>query len=59
MSKKIKQRQYKTKGDFARDLGLIWDNCLKYNVGKVRLLCFVLCWVAGGVVVDALDAWSC
>ena len=38
MSKKVKQRQYKSKRDFADDLSLIWDNCLKYNTGKVSTL---------------------
>ncbi|KAH7099858.1 hypothetical protein BKA62DRAFT_831355 [Auriculariales sp. MPI-PUGE-AT-0066] len=38
MSKKVKQRQYKSKEDFAHDLSLIWDNCLKYNVGKDHYL---------------------
>lgn len=37
MSKKVKQRLYKSKRDFADDLGLIWDNCLKYNTGKVAV----------------------
>ncbi|EPQ26711.1 uncharacterized protein PFL1_05690 [Pseudozyma flocculosa PF-1] len=31
MQKKVKAGQYKSKKQFAHDLGLIWDNCLKYN----------------------------
>ncbi len=31
MQKKVKAGQYKTKKQFAHDLGLIWDNCLLYN----------------------------
>ncbi|KZV96690.1 hypothetical protein EXIGLDRAFT_747488 [Exidia glandulosa HHB12029] len=38
MSKKVKQRTYKSKRDFADDLSLIWDNCLKYNTGKDHYL---------------------
>ncbi|EJD40346.1 hypothetical protein AURDEDRAFT_187007 [Auricularia subglabra TFB-10046 SS5] len=38
MSKKVKQRSYKNKKDFADDLNLIWDNCLKYNTGKDHYL---------------------
>ncbi|KZT33790.1 hypothetical protein SISSUDRAFT_1027315 [Sistotremastrum suecicum HHB10207 ss-3] len=33
MLKKVKQKSYKSKRDFADDLNLIWDNCFKYNVG--------------------------
>lgn len=35
MLKKVKQKSYKSKRDFADDLNLIWDNCFKYNVGVV------------------------
>lgn len=31
VSKKLKQFQYKTKADFAKDLYLIYENCLIYN----------------------------
>ena len=31
MKKKLSQRQYKSKQDFAADLELIWDNCRTYN----------------------------
>ncbi|KAN0062669.1 Transcriptional activator spt7 [Thecaphora frezii] len=31
MQKKVKTGQYKSKKQFAHDLDLIWDNCLKYN----------------------------
>jgi transcriptional activator SPT7 len=35
MLKKVKQKQYKSKREFADDLQLIWDNCFKYNNGEV------------------------
>ncbi|KAJ9106838.1 hypothetical protein QFC19_002966 [Naganishia cerealis] len=31
LSKNVKNRMYKTKKSFARDLNLIWTNCLTYN----------------------------
>lgn len=31
MQKKIRAREYRNKAQFARDLTLIWENCLKYN----------------------------
>lgn len=31
MQKKIKAKEYRNKAQFARDLTLIWENCLKYN----------------------------
>ncbi|GAB7363346.1 hypothetical protein MBLNU230_g3627t1 [Neophaeotheca triangularis] len=31
MIKKLKQLAYKSKKEFVDDLGLIWNNCLKYN----------------------------
>ena len=31
MHKKIRAREYRNKAAFARDLTLIWENCLKYN----------------------------
>lgn len=31
MIKKLKQFHYKSKKEFVDDLGLIWNNCLKYN----------------------------
>ena len=35
MLKKVKQKQYKSKLEFADDLQLIWDNCFKYNNSDV------------------------
>ena len=35
MLKKVKQKQYKSKLEFADDLQLIWENCFRYNVGEV------------------------
>lgn len=35
MSKKVKQKQYKSKKEFQDDLDLIWSNCYKYNIGDV------------------------
>ena len=31
MQKKIRAKEYRNKAQFARDLTLIWENCLKYN----------------------------
>ncbi|KAI0026400.1 Bromodomain-containing protein, partial [Vararia minispora EC-137] len=31
MSRKVKQRQYKSKKEFKDDLDLIWHNCYTYN----------------------------
>ena len=31
MQKKIRAKEYRNKTQFARDLTLIWENCLKYN----------------------------
>ena len=31
MGKKVRQRMYTTKKQFADDLYLIWENCLTYN----------------------------
>jgi len=36
MLKNVKARKYKSKQEFAADLGLIWKNCFKYNSGPVR-----------------------
>lgn len=33
--KNVKNRMYKTKKSFARDLNLIWSNCLTYNSVEV------------------------
>ena len=38
MSKKVKQKQYKSKREFKDDLELIWSNCYTYNASDV-------CWV--------------
>jgi transcriptional activator SPT7 len=36
MLKKVKNRVYENKAQFAADLNLIWDNCLVYNSEPVR-----------------------
>lgn len=41
MLKKVKQKQYKSKREFAEDLELIWNNCFTYNTGDVRANLFV------------------
>lgn len=41
MLKKVKQKQYKSKREFAEDLELIWNNCFTYNTGDVRTGLFV------------------
>ncbi|KAF8532180.1 hypothetical protein JB92DRAFT_3104283 [Gautieria morchelliformis] len=38
MLKHVKARKYKSKKEFAADLGLIWKNCLKYNTGPDHVL---------------------
>ena len=38
MSRKVKQKQYKSKAEFSDDLELIWSNCFTYNTGDVRRL---------------------
>jgi len=35
MSKKVKQKQYKSKREFKDDLELIWSNCYTYNASDV------------------------
>ena len=40
MSKKLKNKQYKSKREFKDDLDLIWSNCYKYNA-EVRPACLV------------------
>lgn len=40
MSRKVKQKQYKSKADFSDDLELIWSNCSTYNTGDVRSFSF-------------------
>ena len=36
MTRKVKQKQYKSKAEFRDDLELIWANCSTYNTGDVR-----------------------
>lgn len=36
MSRKVRNKQYRTKSEFVADLNLIWDNCLNYNANPVR-----------------------
>ncbi|KAF8584316.1 hypothetical protein K439DRAFT_1633690 [Ramaria rubella] len=38
MMKHVKARKYKSKQEFAADLGLIWKNCFKYNSGPDHVL---------------------
>ncbi|KAJ9122522.1 hypothetical protein QFC22_001951 [Naganishia vaughanmartiniae] len=37
--KNVKNRMYKSKKSFARDLNLIWANCLTYNSVEVSVFC--------------------
>ena len=43
MLKKVKQKTYKSKKEFADDLDLIWNNCFTYNSGEVRISGYRLC----------------
>ena len=38
VGRNVKNHRYKSKADFARDLDLIWENCLIYNSVEVRAI---------------------